>query len=128
VLDTQSKPPDIIKDRNPQLALTEISTTSSFDTTKDQLVLADPKLSQFQIQAQIKENQESSETSKTKSGDVASNTFIDNLTAHSWKIIGQKDVRAFSYKSDNSVFNFTKRGVFEAFMEKCKLITRGSFF
>ena len=134
VLDTQSKKPDIVKDQNPQVALTEISTTSSFDTTKDQLVLADPKLSQDQIQSQIKENQQSTETSKIKPGDVTSITSIDNLTAHSWKIIGQKHVSAFSFKSDNSVFNFTKRGVFEAFIScnvvsgKIKIDNAGKFF
>ena len=122
VLDTQSKNPDMVKDQNPQVALSEVSTTSSFDTTKDQLVLAAPKLSQFQIQAQTKESQQSSETSKTKSGDVTSNTSVDNITAHFWKIIGQKDVRAFSFKSDNSVFNFTKRGVFEAFIS-CNVVS-----
>ena len=89
---------------------------------------------QVQIQAQIKENQQSTETSKTKSVDFTSITSIDNLTAHSWKINGQKDVRAFSFKLDNSVFNFTKRRVFEAFIScnvvsgKMQIDNAGKFF
>ncbi len=122
VLDPQSPPPDIVKDQNPQVAQTEVSTTSSFDSTKDQVVLADPMLSKVQIHAQIKESQQSTEAAKKKSSDVTNNTSTDNLTAHSWKIIGQKDVREFSFKSDNSVFNFTKRGVFEAFIS-CNVVS-----
>jgi len=123
VLGNQSSDPDIVKDQISQVAQTEVSTTaSSLDTTKDQLVLADPMLSKVQTHAQIKESQQSIETSKTKSNDVANNTSIGNLTAHSWKIIGQKDVKEFSFKSDNSVFNFTKLGMFEAFIS-CNVVS-----
>lgn len=123
---------DIEKQQNPQVGLTQIPIILPLDTPQDQPV---PAQAPFKLaQVQLKEDPHTTESSKTASHDVINNTSIDNLTGHAWKVIGQKDVKAFSFKSENSVFNFSKRGVFEAFIScnalsgKMQIDNAGKFF
>jgi hypothetical protein len=121
------------KQQNPQVDLTQVPTILPLDATQDQPVPAQAasKLAQLEL---FKEDPHTTESSKTLTHHVINNTSIDNLTGHAWKVIGQRDVKAFSFKSENSVFNFSKRGVFEAFIScnviygKMQIDNAGKFF
>jgi heat shock protein HslJ len=69
-----------------------------------------------ELQGDTDQNNATSNTDHATAHQVINNTSLNNLSVHAWKIVGIRGAKDFHFKSDDSVFLFSKDLKFKAFL------------